>query len=111
VDLEVHEVDRPPADVFRFIAADHVRNDPRWIPMRELEQMTDGPIRVADRAFGMVIRDAPVEMRSRVLFEPEGESGTRLSGILDIPSATALDRPRADRASLHEMKRLIESET
>jgi hypothetical protein len=28
--LDVHEIiDRPPADVFRFVAADHVSNHPR----------------------------------------------------------------------------------
>jgi uncharacterized protein YndB with AHSA1/START domain len=136
VKLEVHEIiDRPPTDVFRFIATDHVRNHPRWDPLMELEQITDGPIGVGtvirrrhthygdpiegtmevieyepDRAIGMVIRDGSLEMRSRMLFEPVGEGGTRVSGTVDIPSATTPIDPAAIEASLREMKRLIESE-
>jgi hypothetical protein len=137
VKLEVFEIiDRPPVDVFRFVATDHVRNHPRWDPLMELEQMTDGPVGVGtvirrrhthsgdpiegtmevveyepDRAFGMVIQDGPLEMRSRMLFEPEGEGGTRLSGTIDIPSATSPIDPAPIEASLREMKRLIESES
>lgn len=137
MELEFHQIiDRPPADVFRFIVVDHVRNHPRWDPLMELEQLTDGPIGVGtvirrrhthygdpiegtmevveyepDRAFGMVIRDGPVEMRSRMVFEPEGEGGTRLRGTLDIPSAASRIDPAPIQASLSEMKRLIEAET
>jgi hypothetical protein len=85
--LDVSEViDRPPADVFRFYAVNHVQNHPRWDLDMELEQLTDGPIGVGtvirrrhthdgeliegsmevveyepDRAFGVVIHDGPVE--------------------------------------------------
>jgi hypothetical protein len=137
VRLEVHEViDRSPSDVFRFVATEHVRNHPRWDPVMQLEQMTDGPIGVGttirrrhahggepvegtmeviefepDRAFGMVIHDGPVEIRSRMSFDPEGQESTRLTGIVDIPSATSPIDPAPFRASLREMKRLIESET
>jgi hypothetical protein len=42
--IEVSElIDRPPAEVFRFVAVDHVRNHPRWDPQMELEQLTEGP--------------------------------------------------------------------
>jgi hypothetical protein len=135
--LEVHEViDRSPSDVFRFVATEHVRNHPRWDPVMQLEQMTDGPIGVGtmirrrhthggdpvegtmevvefepDRAFGMVIHDGPVEIRSRMSFDPEGQESTRLTGIVDIPSATSPIDPAPIEASLREMKRLIESET
>jgi hypothetical protein len=86
MELEVDAfIDRPPADVFRFVATDHVRNHPRWDPVMELEQVTDGPIGVGttirrrhthsgvpiegtmevveyepDRAFGTVIHDGPL---------------------------------------------------
>ena len=134
--LEVHEIiDRPPADVFRFVATDHVRNHPRWDPAMELEQVSEGPIGVGtvirrrhthygaptggtmevvefepDRALGMVIHDGPVEIRSRLSFDPEGEESTRLTGTIDIPSATSPIDPSSIEASLREMKRLIESE-
>jgi hypothetical protein len=137
VELEVDEViDRPVADVFRFIATEHVRNHPRWDPVMQLEQLSPGPIGVGtvirrrhthygdptegtmeiveyeqDRTFSMVIRDGPVEMRSRMRFEPEGEGRTRLTGSLDIPSAMEPIDPAPIQASLREMKRLIESET
>jgi hypothetical protein len=137
MELEVDEfIDRPPADVFRFIATDHVRNHPRWDPVMELEQVTDGPIGVGttirrrhahygdpiegtmevveyelERAFGTVIHDGPMEIRSRMLFEPEGERGTRVRGFVDIPSATSPIDPAPIKASFREMKRLIESET
>jgi hypothetical protein len=135
--LEVHEViDRSPSDVFRFVATEHVRNHPRWDPVMQLEQLTDGPSGVGtmirrrhthggdpvegtmeviefepDRAFGMVIHDGPVEIRSRMSFDPEGQESTRLTGIVDIPSATSPIDPAPIEASLREMKRLIESET
>jgi len=136
MELEVDEfIDRPPADVFHFIATDHVRNHPRWDPVMELEQVTDGPIGVGttirrrhthygdpiegtmevveyepNRAFGMVIHDGPMEIRTRMLFEPEGEGGTRVRGFIDIPSATSPIDPAAIQSSFREMKRLIESE-
>jgi hypothetical protein len=136
VQIEVHEIiDRSPAEVFRFIATEHVRNHPRWDPLMELEQVSEGPIGVGtvirrrhthygepiegtmevveyepDRAFGMVIHDGPVEMRSRMSFDPEGEESTRLTGMIDIPSATSPIDPAKIEASLREMKRLIESE-
>lgn len=136
MELEVEQyIDRPPADVFRFAATDHVLNHPRWDPVMELKQVTDGPIGVGttirrrhthygdpiegmmevveyepDRAFGMVIHDGPMEIRSRMLFEPEGEDGTRVRGFVDIPSATSPIDPAAIQTSFQEMKRLIESE-
>ncbi len=134
--LEVHEIiDRSPAEVFRFVATDHVQNHPRWDPVMELEQVTDGPIGVGtvirrrhthygepiegtmevveyepDRTLGMVIHDGPLEIRSRMSFDPEGRESTRLTGTIDIPSATSPLDPAAIEASLREMKRLIESE-
>src|SRR5919106_4549160 len=90
-------IDRPPTEVFHFIAVDHVRNHPRWDPKMELRQLTDGPIGVGtvirrrhthtgtpvegtmevvefvpDHAFGMTIVDGGTTMHSWMLFEPEG---------------------------------------
>lgn len=133
--IEVSErIDRPPAEVFRFIAVEHVRNHPRWDPKMELEQVTEVPIRVGtvirrrhlhtgtpvegtmqivelvpDRALDMVIRDGEVEMHSRMTFEPEGHNGTRISGTLDIPSMTEPMDPAPIQLSMRRMKELIEA--
>ena len=134
--IEVSQViDRPPAVVFRFAATDHVRNHPRWDPKMELQQLSEGPIRVGtiirrrhthtgaptegtmevveyqpDRTLGMVIRDGPVEMHSRMTFEPDGQGGTIIRGSLDIPGMTEPIDPRPIEESLRRMKQLIESE-
>jgi uncharacterized protein YndB with AHSA1/START domain len=137
VKLELSQViDRPPAVVFRFVVVDHVRNHPRWDPKMELQQLSEGPIRVGtiirrrhthtgsptegtmevveyepDRTFGMVIRDGPVEMRSRMTMEPDGHGGTILRGSLDIPAMKEPMDPGPIQGSLRRMKELIESET
>ena len=134
--IEVSElIDRPPAEVFRFIAVDHVRNHPRWDSKMELEQVTEGPVRVGtvirrrrthtgasvegmmeivefvrDRALGMVIHDGAVEMRSRMTFEPVGRNGTRISGTLEIPSMAEPMDPAPIQLSMRRMKELIEAE-
>jgi uncharacterized protein YndB with AHSA1/START domain len=136
VKIEFSElIDRPPAEVFRFIAVDHVRNHHRWDPKMELEQVTEGPIRIGtvirrrhpltgapvegtmeivefvpDRALGMVIHDGAVEMRSRMTFEPTGRNGTRIRGTLDIPSLAEPIDPGPIQLSMRRMKELIEAE-
>lgn len=127
-------IDRPPSEVFRFIAVHHVRNHPRWDPKMELEQLTEGPIGVGtvirrrhthagaptegtmevlefvpDRVLGMVIRDGPIEMFSRMTFEPHGEHATLLTGNLDVPSMSEPMDPRPIEESLRHMKELIEA--
>jgi hypothetical protein len=136
VKLEVSKViDRPPAVVFRFVAADHVRNHPRWDPKMELQQLSDGPIGVGtiirrrhthtsalvegtmevveyepDRTFATFIRDGPVEIRSRMTTEPDGQGGSILRGTIDIPAMNEpIDRGPIEE-SLRRMKELIESE-
>ncbi len=48
--LDVSEsIERPPADVFGFVATDHVQNHPRWDPQMSLVQETPGPIGVGTR--------------------------------------------------------------
>jgi uncharacterized protein YndB with AHSA1/START domain len=135
--LEFSEViDRPPADVFRFIATDHVQNHPRWDPQMELQQVTEGPIGVGTvihrrhthsgapqegtmevvefeppHVFGLAIHDGPVEMVSRMAFEPSGQNATRILATLDVPTVTEpMDRAPIER-SLNRMKELIEAES
>jgi hypothetical protein len=134
--LDVSEViDRPPAEVFRFYAVNHVQNHPRWDPDMELEQLTEGPIGVGmvirrrhtyygeaiqgtmelveyepNRAFGVVIHDGPVQIHRRMGIEPTGEGGTRLTVGIEIPrSANPIDRALLKR-TLRNIKALIESE-
>lgn len=134
--IELSEViDRPPPVVFQFIAVEHVRNHPRWDPKMELRQLTEGPIGVGtiirrrhthtgvmlegtmevvefvpNHAFAMVIRDGPTEMHSRMVFDPEGPDGTRISASLDLPSTEEPMDPAPIKQSLRRMKELIESE-
>jgi uncharacterized protein YndB with AHSA1/START domain len=134
--LELSQViDAPRAEVFRFIATNHVRNHPRWDPKMELHQLTDGPMGVGTvihrrhthagfpqegtmevvefsppHAFGMVIRDGPVEMHSSMTFKPHGQSSTRMAASLDIPSMSDPMDPAPIQHSLLRMKELIESE-
>jgi uncharacterized protein YndB with AHSA1/START domain len=135
--LEMSQViERPPAEVFRFIAIDHVQNHPRWDPQMELRQLTEGPIGVGtlihrrhthtgtpvegtmeivefvpDRAFGMVIHDGPTEMHSRMTFEPVGPHATRITGSLDVPSMAEQMDPAPIQHSFLRMKELIESDS
>jgi uncharacterized protein YndB with AHSA1/START domain len=128
-------IDRPPAEVFRFIATNHVQNHPRWDPKMELEQLTEGPIGVGTvirrrhthpgypvegtmevvefsvpQVFGLVIHDGPVEMHSRMTFEPQGQNATLITGSLDIPSMTEPMDPSPFQQSLDRMKELIDAE-
>jgi hypothetical protein len=129
-------IDRPPADVFRFYAVEHVRNHPRWDPDMHLEQATPGPIGLGtvirrrthtrygtptegtmevvefepDRAFGTVIHDGPVEMRGWMSMEPEGQ-GTRLSVGFEIVGSTDPIDPAPLERTLRNIKTLIEAET
>lgn len=130
-------IDRPPSVVFDFFAVHHLENHPRWDPLMELRQLTDGPIRVGTRfhrrhtrtgtpvegtmevveferetAFGTVIRDetprGTLEVRSRATFEPLDGRRTRLTFDLDVPGAEATMDPSMVEASLARIKALIE---
>ena len=139
VQLQVSQViDRPVAKVFDFIAREHVHNHPKWDPDIELEQISDGPIGVGtvirrrntrsgtpvagtmevvefepDRTMGVVVHDGPVEMRARLLFEPVGESQTKVTTILDLPDMEEMDTSfilsRLEQSG-RRRKELIESE-
>ena len=132
-------IDRPVADVFHFIAHEHVRNHPRWDPDIELEQMSDGPIGVGtiikrrnsrsgtpvegtmevvefepNRAMGTVIHDGPTEMRGRMTFEALSDDETSLTIDVELPGLdesmdTNFLTSMIER-SVRNMKQLIESE-
>jgi uncharacterized protein YndB with AHSA1/START domain len=128
-------IERPPADVFRFVATDHVKNHPRWSPDVSLEQMTPGPIGVGtvirrnymdagtpvegvmevteyepDRVVSVVIRDGPAELRSRMTVEPEGERSSLLTVLVAADDPAARMNESWIRQSLDRMKELIEGE-
>jgi hypothetical protein len=112
VKVQVSEViDRSVAEVFRVFAYEHVRNHPRWDPLMQLEQITDGPIGVGtiikrinshsgspvegtmeitefepNRSIGMIVHDGPVEMITRAVYEAEGDGKTNVTMSLEIPS-------------------------
>jgi len=133
-------IDRPVAEVFHFIAYEHVRNHPRWDPDIELEMMSDGPIGVGtiikrrnsrsgtpvegtmevvefepNQAMGTVIHDGPVEMRGRMTFEALSDDQTTITTSVELPG---MDESTMDKSFLTRMmersarniKQLIESE-
>ena len=133
-------IDRRPEIVFDFVAVNHLRNHPRWDPHMKLELLTDGETDVGTRfkrthtrtgvpiegemevvefepgrSMAMVIRDRTpsgiLDVRSRMLVEPDGDGGTKLTIWVDIPAMHESMDQRMIEASLHNMKRLIESET
>ncbi len=131
-------VDRSVLDVWRWYAEDHVRNHPRWDPDMELEQISEGPIGLGtkirrrnarfgapvegemvvvewepERALGMTIHDANMDMYGRTTFEDQGEDATLLTITSDIPG---LDESRAEvvasrmERTIQNVKTLIESD-
>ena len=139
VRIEVsEEIDRPVPIVFEFFADDHVRNHPRWDPDIELWRDSDEPIGLGtiiqrrnsrsgtpvkgtmevveyepNRAFGVVIREGPMETHGRATFEETSEGRTRLTVAADFP----IDESMKDRItglmhrSVRNIKELIEAET
>lgn len=131
-------IDRPVAQVFQFVARDHVRNHPRWDPDMQLEQETDGPIGVGtiihrrvtrngrlvegtmeitefepNRAMGTLIHDGPSEILGRTTFAPQGHDRTILTISAEFadldPSMEGIITSLIER-SARNMKELIESE-
>jgi hypothetical protein len=134
IDLS-ESIARPPADVFRFVATDHVKNHPRWDPQMNLVQETPGPIDVGTRirrrhtrgetpvegemeivgfdpgrSMAAVIRDGPMELRSRMIVEPEREGRTRLTFEVESDDAPLEMMKDPIRGSLRRIKELIEAE-
>jgi hypothetical protein len=136
VKLGVSEsIERPPADVFRFVATDHVENHPRWDPQLSLVQETPGPIGVGtrirrrrtggesrvegemeiteyepDRAMAAVIRDGPMEIRSWMTVEPEGEAASRLTFTVESDDVPVDMMEEPIKGSLRRIKEMIEDE-
>jgi hypothetical protein len=129
------EIQRRPADAFRFLAERHVENHPRWDPNMSLVQVGSGPIGVGtvirrsymrgetrvegemevtefapDHAFAVIIRDGPTELFSRLTLEPEGDDGTQLTLTLEADFPVDRMDPEPIRASLARMKELLEGE-
>lgn len=123
-------IDRPIAEVWRSYAEDHVRNHPRWDPDMELQQISEGPIGLGtkirrrnvrfgapvdgemevvewdpERAIGMLIHDANMQMRGRTTFQEERPDTTVLTIVTDIPD---LDESKASVVS-SRMQRTIEN--
>jgi hypothetical protein len=135
VKLGVSEsIERPPADVFRFVATDHVENHPRWDPQMSLVQETPGPIGVGtrirrsrgggetlegemeitefdpDHTMGAVIRDGPMEIRSLMTVEPEGEAASRLTFTVESDDVPLDMMEEPIKGSLRRIKEMIEGE-
>ncbi len=131
-------INRPVADVWRWYAVAHVRNHPRWDPMTELEQISEGPVGLGtrirrrnrhfgepiegemeivewepERVMGARIRDANADTTGRVTFESLGPSTTRLTVDADYPnldpSKVEQLRPMIERG-YSTIRRLVESE-
>ena len=131
-------VNRPVADVWQWVAVNHVRNHPRWDPEMELEQISDGPLGVGRRirrrnrhfeqpvegemvivewqpeqAMGVEIHDANLDTVGRTVFEVIGPALTRLTIEADFPgmdeSAAERIRPRMERTA-RNISDLIESD-
>jgi hypothetical protein len=136
VKLELSEsIDRPPTDVFRFVATDHVKNHPRWDPEMSLVQETPGPIGVGtrihrtrtrgesriegemeitdldpDRSMGGVTRDGPMELRSLMTVAPEGEAASRLTFTVESDNAPLAMMEEPIKGSLRRIKEMLEGE-
>jgi len=133
-------IDRPPAEVFHFVAHDHVRNHPRWDPDMELEQVSTGPIGIGtvirrrnshsgtpvegkmevvefepNRAFGAIVHDGPVEIHGRTTFEAANHDQTTLTITVEFPGMDESSMDTGLLTSLIErtirnIKHLIETE-
>lgn len=138
--VEVSEIiNRPVSTVFHFYAHHHLANHPRWDPMMELEQISDGPIGLGtvirrrhthfgdpidgsmevvefedDKAMGFVIREGGSESHGRMTCEAIGYNETKLTISADLPGVESSDSSRLEsmiQGSATNIKNLIESET
>ena len=106
-------IDRPPDQVFRYVAAEHFKNHPQWDPsIVELTQTSPGPMGVGttarlarldrgkrvegtvevvayepNRCFAAVARFGPFVLRQRAEFEPLGAGSTRLTLAIETEAA------------------------
>lgn len=133
------EIDRPIADVWHSYAVEHVRNHPRWDPDMQLEQISEGPIRLGtrirrvntrwgtpvegemevvtfepEREFAVSIHDRNMDMVGRATFEAKSASQTLVTVTTELPDMPP-DKAEFLRAmmerSLGDVKGMLESDT
>ena len=102
-------IERPPAEVFRFVATDHFQNHPKWDPaVTSITKTSPGPIGVGTTArlvridrgrqvqgsmevteyqpvhgFTEVSRFGPFTLHARARLSPVGPASTRLELVID----------------------------
>jgi hypothetical protein len=102
-------IDRPPAEVFRFVATEHFQNHPKWDPaVTSITKTFPGPIRVGTTArlvrtdrgrqlqgsmevteyqpvssSTVVSRFGPFTLEARTTFAPVAPASTRLLLVID----------------------------
>jgi hypothetical protein len=93
-------IERPPADVFDFIARNHWRNHPRWDPnVLEIIPLDDGPIHVGSRARVRRKRGSGDELMEVLAFEPDSKWVSRNEIGSFTLEMTALVEPATAGAS------------
>jgi hypothetical protein len=102
-------IERPPTEVFRFVATDHFQNHPRWDPaVTTITKTSPGPMRVGATArlvrtdrgrriegsmevteykpvssSTVVSRFGPFTLQARTTFAPMAPASTRLQLVID----------------------------
>ena len=106
-------IERPPAEVFRFVATDHFHNHPKWDPaVTSITKTSPGPIGVGTTArlirtdrgrrvegsmevteyqpvssFTEVSRFGPFTLHARATLAPVAPASTRLEFVIDTHAA------------------------
>ncbi len=109
-------IERPPAEVFRFIATDHFQNHPKWDPaVTAITKTSPGPMGVGTtarlvrtdrgrrvegtmevteyepaRSFTEVSRFGPFTLRARATLAPAAPASTRLELVIDTHARGAI---------------------
>jgi Polyketide cyclase / dehydrase and lipid transport len=87
-------IDRPPEDVFRFIATDHFVNHPRWDDsIIEIVPLTPEPVRAGSRARVRRRRGADDEILEVLAYEPNRRWQSRDNIGPFVLTMTALVEP------------------
>jgi carbon monoxide dehydrogenase subunit G len=109
-------IERPPAEVFRFVATEHFQNHPKWDPaITSITQTSPGPMGVGttarlvrtdrgrrvegtmevtehepDRSFTEVSRFGPFTLHARATLAPAAAASTRLELVIDTRARGAI---------------------
>jgi hypothetical protein len=109
-------IERPPAEVFRFVATDHFQNHPKWDPaVTSITKTSPGPIGVGTTArlvrtdrgrrvegsmevteyqpvssFTEVSRFGPFTLHARATLAPVAPANTRLELVIDTRARGAI---------------------